>query len=389
LVAVLFARDGAAQGWNGRVDTLPSGTVVVWNPAQGVWGSSSPWRAVEDLRIGSVEGGNASAFGRISALAVDRAGRIYVLDQQALEVRSFAPDGGYLRTLGGKGGGPGEFLGVDGLSIDDSVRLWVSDPRSGRFSVFDSSGRFLRDYPREQPNGTAPHFVGGEGTGTLWDSWPIWGPGTHQEQRTMLVRFAPQADRDSVLLPDFTAPQWQVVRRQGTTTMVFNLPVPFGPTQLLAVDPRGGVWRAVSSEYRLTRLDASGNSKMSVVRQHRPLPVTRRERDRELGRYRRDFPDAGDRLDESLIPRVKPAMRAVLLDERGFLWVAPYAADDSAAIAFDVFDSEGRYLGAVPTPITPRRLRPVPVVRGNALYFVTTDEVDVQYVVRTRIAGRK
>ena len=71
-----------------------------------------------------------------------------------------------------------------------------------------------------------------------------------------------------------------------------------------------------------------------------------------------------------------------------FVWVAPFAADDSAAIAFDVFDPEGRYLGAVPTPVTPQRLRPLPVVRGNALYYVTTDELDVPYVVRARIVGR-
>jgi hypothetical protein len=344
---------------------------------------------VEDLRIGSVEGNDAAAFGRIAELAVDRAGRIYVLDQQALEVRLFAPDGRYVRTIGRKGGGPGEFLGVDGLLVDDSVRLSVSDPRSGRVSIFDSTGRFLRDYPRGQPAGTLPHLVGGDETGSLWDSWPIWQPETHQERHTALVRLREDGSRDTVRLPDFTAPQWQVVRRQGTSTMIFNFPVPYGPVQLLAVDPRGGVWRAVSSEYRLTRFDAFGDSMMSVVRVHRPVPVTKRERERELGRYRHDFPDAGDRPDEASIPEVKPAMRAVLLDDRGFLWIAPYAADDSAAVAFDVFDPAGRYLGAVATPVTPPRLRPRPVIRGAALYFVTTDDLDVQYVVRLRIEGRE
>jgi hypothetical protein len=46
----------------------------------------------EDLRIGSVEGGDAG-FGRIIGLEVDDLGRIYVADGLNRDVRMFAPDG--------------------------------------------------------------------------------------------------------------------------------------------------------------------------------------------------------------------------------------------------------------------------------------------------------
>ena len=372
--------------WEGRVDTLPSGTIVVSNPTRGLWDSAAAWHAVEDLRIGSAEGDDAAAFGAVGAIAAGADGQIYVLDRQAQDVRVFDVNGTPIRTVGRKGGGPGEFQGADAVWVDDSTRVWVSDRRARRFSAFDSTGDLLGDYPRERP-GFSPSFVGGGANGDLWDAWPASGPGG-SGQRMELLRFAAGAYRDTVTLPEFSPPQWQVVRRQGTSTMIFNLPVPFSATQLLAVDPRGAVWRAVSMEYRLTLFTAAGDSARVILREHRPFPVTARDRERATARYRRDFADAGARLDEGLIPPVKPAMRVLLVDNLGFVWVAPFAADDSAAIAFDVFDPEGRYLGAVPTPVTPQRLRPLPVVRGNALYYVTTDELDVPYVVRARIVGR-
>src|SRR5512134_3205390 len=79
---------GAAT-WSGSIDTLPSGTVVVTNPANGLWDSSTAWRVVEELRIGALEGEGPDLFGEVSALEADAEGRIYVLESQALELRVF------------------------------------------------------------------------------------------------------------------------------------------------------------------------------------------------------------------------------------------------------------------------------------------------------------
>jgi hypothetical protein len=386
VAGLLFARELGAQAWAGHVDTLPSGTVVISNPARGVWRSAPPWRIVEDLRIGALEGDEAAVFGRIASLAVDGAGRIYVLDRQAQDVRVFGPDGRHVRTVGRKGGGPGEFTGADFIAIDRAGNLWVADRAGYRVTRFDTSGTYLADHPRRGP-GFFPEFVGLAPDGSLWDLWRVY-----DERRQLLghslFHLVSGSYRDTLPLPDFAQPQWQIVQRRGTTTMVLNFPVPFTAAELLAVDPSGSVWLANSAEYRLTLLDRTGDSARVVARSHPPVPVTPSDRKRAVARYRKDFEASGSRLDESLVPSEKPAMRALVVDDRGFLWVAPYTADDSAAVVFDIFDPDGRYLGTVPTPVTPARLRPLPVVRGTALYYVAADELDVQYVVRGRIEGR-
>ncbi|MEX0690926.1 MAG: hypothetical protein WD043_03695, partial [Gemmatimonadales bacterium] len=48
-------RDPSAA-WAGSVDTLPSGMVVVTNPAEGVWDETTAWRVTPVVRIGVLEG---------------------------------------------------------------------------------------------------------------------------------------------------------------------------------------------------------------------------------------------------------------------------------------------------------------------------------------------
>lgn len=383
-LAVACSAGEGRQSWEGAVDTLPTGTIVVRNAPQGSWDSGSTWRLMEDMRIGSVEGEDATTFSRIAALAVDAAGRVYVVDAQAQEVRVFDAEGRHVRTIGRKGGGPGEFAEADGIAVDQSGNLWVGDRRARRLSVFDSSGVLGGDYRRDGP-GFVPWLTYGWPGGTLWDAWQVSGT-DGKDGHTELLRFANGAFRDTLRLPPFEPPQWRIVSRQGITVNTFNFPVPLTAREVLALDPTGAVWRAISGEYRVTRFTATGDSTLIVLREYQPVAVTTSDRERVLARYRQTFSESGTPLDESLVPAFHPALHGMWVDDRGHLWVVPVSAD-TANMLVDVFDPTGRYLGAVRTSMTPRMLRPQPVVRDGRLYYVATDALDVPYVVRERIEG--
>src|SRR4051812_22389282 len=56
-------------------------------------------------------------FLTITDAAVGRDGRLIVADEKTPIVRLFAPTGKFLRTIGGKGRGPGEYLLPRGVAI--------------------------------------------------------------------------------------------------------------------------------------------------------------------------------------------------------------------------------------------------------------------------------
>jgi len=61
-------------------------------------------------------------------------------------IKVFGSDGKYIRTIGAKGNGPGEFQRISGLAVTKYGKLVVIDGRARRTSFFDSSGQFLKSF---------------------------------------------------------------------------------------------------------------------------------------------------------------------------------------------------------------------------------------------------
>ena len=97
-------------------ETLPNGAVLARYPDLPAIDSvgAEVAEANVDLQFGSVDGADPNlTFGAIRVQAASD-GTIYVLDQQAAEVRVFDSDGRYLRTIVLRGEGPGEIGGANG-----------------------------------------------------------------------------------------------------------------------------------------------------------------------------------------------------------------------------------------------------------------------------------
>ena len=97
------------------------------------------------------------------------------------------------------------------------------------------------------------------------------------------------------------------------------------------------------------------------------------------------FINQGMKVDWSKVAKTKPVTVSFFCDDEGNFWVNLEAAtpeDDSRL--FDLFDPEGRYLGAVRLPFS-LRSNPEPIVRDDILYGITTDDLGAENVVIARI----
>ena len=126
------------------VDTLASGVLHVRNSAEGLWAreGTAPWELMEELRIGRVNGQTPDVFGQVRNVVPDAQGRIWVLDTQASELRLFDAEGRHVRTIGGRGEGPGQLGGVAAPCAfrGPGDEIWTEEPRR-RWQRFDSAGR--------------------------------------------------------------------------------------------------------------------------------------------------------------------------------------------------------------------------------------------------------
>ena len=87
--------------------------------------------------------------------------------------------------------------------------------------------------------------------------------------------------------------------------------------------------------------------------------------------------------DWSRIPEMQASVRGIFTSAEGDVWVQTPAPRGD--VVYDVLAPDGSYLGTT----VPTRLNLLywlsPVVRGDALWAVVTDDLDVPYVIRLKI----
>ena len=125
------------------VDTIGD-TTLVRTLAGSVWGAEAT--LVPEISIGELEGPEEYLFGSIYAIAVDGERQVYVLDAQAQQVRVFDPEGNHLRTLGGRGEGPGELGSAVSVAVLSDGRVLIQDHAGYHVEVYGPDGSYLEQW---------------------------------------------------------------------------------------------------------------------------------------------------------------------------------------------------------------------------------------------------
>lgn len=372
------AGDGAR--FAGSIDTLPSGRIVVMNPETGMWAEGDSWEVVEELRVGSLDGTGPEVFGSISTIEVDGEGRFFAFERQAQELRVFNVDGSHVRTIGRKGGGPGEFEQVIGMDWAPDGNLWVVDPGNSRISVFDTAGTYLDNHRTLGGFVISPWPGGFDDQGQFYN----YGVDTSNEDGfgIVLVRFDDQMEPvDSIPIPRWQGKEnfFELVSEGGRGRMRTTVPFSPGLTSKF-VKGTSHIWFALTGEYEIYQTSMTGDTVRIISRAFDPLPVTGEDMDSALVGLEW-FTRQGGQVDRSKIPSTKPALQQFFVDDQGQVFVMPVTERAKTGRVLDVFDAEGRYLGRLELPF---RLRPypTPIFRGGKLYATTMDEFEVPYLVR-------
>ena len=103
------------------------------------------WEASPRLSLGVALGDPALEFGNVVGAAKLSDGTLAIADYMHSEVRLFSPDGEHIRSVGGKGDGPGEFRSVVRLARTAGDTLIAGGVT--RMSVFSLSGSHEGDLP--------------------------------------------------------------------------------------------------------------------------------------------------------------------------------------------------------------------------------------------------
>jgi len=265
--------------------------------------------------------------------------------------------GGYERTTGGRGEGPGEFRAILDIFFCSGDNFVVNEGR--RLSFFDAGGGFLGTVPAAGHLYSAYGAVQGIstdcGSALVVDgdyAPPTPGSGIHQLKQVLFWVDLRTASKDTILsFPGRDLYPWEV------DGQYVSVRLPFGKRPVWATDGTRMAF-ASSGGNEVHEFDRSG-SLVRIIRWDTPTRlVSRKEIDRFRAEreefLRQDPSNAWDipPVGHFPIPREMPTLSRLLIDGLGNLWVRQYLHDDLYENTpqnqqWWVFDSGGEWLGEI------------------------------------------
>jgi hypothetical protein len=277
----------------------------------------------EEMSCGGEGGPEAGILNRPIELDVDDLGNVYVMDMGDVNIKVYDSQGRFLRTIGRKGQGPGEFGGLAFFGLISGGRIGILDTMQHRVIVMTTDGRYLSGFPLEG------YFrsLAVDGSDNIYLA--KWGAVKEPEQLSTEFREVPYVTslfrtditgQTLVHLADFLG-ESMVMKSMGGGG-VMSMGGLF--TIVWTVGREGKLLGGFNGDYSLGAHDANGQIDFSFGRKYSPV---KNMRFKGMAGQKKDM----------------PPFRAVTIDEEGNVWVELFQAEDAKGDLYDVFTPDGIY----------------------------------------------
>jgi hypothetical protein len=339
------------------------------------------------MAIGGVSGDANYEFGQnVPAAARFADGRIVVADPNPPAVRIYSREGRYVRTLGRRGTGSGEYNNPTNVFIlrGDTIAV-VDNGRADAILLFTPDGKFQR-LERTRTSGFVSMLASGEwltrsGGGPSGDSIRIFRrprgdsvlaaapaepprrPGDTAAARGAGRRGVPTPEtgalittlpgRARISMPDSGGARAAQPGGGGRAMQPAGSPSPFVLAPIVAGLPDGFVY-GDPARYEIREYAASGALRR-IIRRRVDLrldsaEIARYKAAQLAGREGEALREAERRIAAMTFPRSRPAFERILVDGARRLWVKDFEPVPDSPGTWTVFDQAGAMLGTVSTP---------------------------------------
>ena len=308
----------------------------------------------ETLQVGDDTREAAVFFSAISAISVDRRGRIYVLDSRAPLVYVLSSDGDSLGVIGSEGEGPGEYRQPSAVVIGQSDSVYVFDNLPDRIMVYEPAAYEYAYGVTVEPEG--------------------------EEHATSLMAARPEAFYVQFGLPPFllgedgmyvneqtddyvkrvaysgvvvSEPLLSVANQNWVYALTENgglsfVQVPFGRSGFIRTGPGGTFYYGENEAIRIQIMSSAGVPAGLIERDHTPVEVGFEEMEEVVadieGAFRLIFDQKGIRHS------TKPAYEDFIVDDHSRVWIKLEGVTDVPMAQWLVLDPSGRAVGRVELP---------------------------------------
>lgn len=280
---------------------------------------------IEEVSIGKEIGEEEYLLNRPFQMHVDNQGYIYVLDIRDCHILVYNDMGKYVRTIGRKGQGPGEFMSLSYFDFSQDGRVFVNDVMNQRITIFDREGNPLGDFKLE-----------GSYRGMLFASdnriyfqkmsrkKEVELKSEYQEiQMITSIIFMDSEGQNKNRLIDI---ETETIKSKAVEGGAISVSGPRTERFVWALDPRGKLYAGFSKTYQITVLSADGSVEFRFGREYTAVANEEYKENPRLNEFH---------------PAFFPNM---LIDGDGNCWIRQFTPADFEGYLYDIFNYEGIFI---------------------------------------------
>jgi hypothetical protein len=320
------------------------------------------YNLVEEVSIGEETGPEEYLLNRPFDLKIDDRGYFYIYDARDCHILVYDDSGKYVRTIGGKGKGPGEFESLVYFDFLSDGRLFAHNGMNQRISIFDKEGNPLRDFRLE-----------GFYSGVLIDSSDrvylqkssqkkeVEPTSEFQEIQMITGVYSMDSDGQNINhLVDIEVETAKIKAMEGGTLWVGGS---IDERFVWALNPMGKLYIGFSKTYQISVLSEDGTVEFRFGREYTPV--------------------ANEEHEENLrVPEFHSAFNPnILIDGEGNCWIRQFTPADFEGYLYDIFDSEGIFIKQAVLSY------PIYMFKDGKAYSLLRSEFEYPMVKRFRLEG--
>lgn len=314
----------ADRSWS-SVRSMAGDTVVMRSsgdlPAAGTHELTELWR------IGDVDGVDSTVtFGRIAGVAVREDNLLAVFDEALTTLRLYDASGRFIRTVGRKGAGPGEYAQANGLAFLPNGQLALWDPGTARITLYDLDTATTASWAPPVTGMFMNNALAGSETHALTvgaplrDTTELQGPRFRVTRTAYFLYDATGTITDTVIAPPPAVEP--IFATAATESMVAVYGVPYTPISTSRLLSDGRLVVGTSNAYRFDVTGAGAPLRIEVGAAR--VPVERSEANEQRAQVEWQMQSVDSKWSWTMddIPSEKPYFDNIFPTEDGRLWVA-------------------------------------------------------------------
>ena len=205
-------------------------------------------------------------FERPLGVVCDTEGNVYVPDYRANNIKKFDSNYKFLKIIGRKGKGPGEFDMPYDIAVTKD-RLFVWDMRNRRICVLTTDGKFIKQRPVFNQVGRPQKMRPLPNGDVVIEMEQIFFQDLNKPQRCTIEIYSPDLERKKIV---YTQDIWRnkYIRGDFGTTNVIQ---PFSPGVYWDITPDGKIVIGYSEKYEIEIHDSAKGKVGSFSHNYEPV----------------------------------------------------------------------------------------------------------------------